>query len=294
MGRVWRRESARRAQGMCGAPKNWAVCEKGSGVELLTAAQMRAIEQAAIESGAVTGLDLMERAGCGVVEAVFEEWPELRATSHRAVVLCGPGNNGGDGFVVARVLKEWGWEVEVFLYGDAETLPPDARVNYERWRGMGEVALLSRETWEGRVYRGVYDLLVDALFGTGLRRAIDLPLVTLAPNEELGQSYKIVSIDVPSGLCSDSGCELGGGTNQILAGLTVSFHSEKVGHRLQNGPAACGRTLVADIGLEGSPRPRVGVKPPPMGAVGGCPACRRTMQRTSNTPCKAGHGIAMR
>ena len=86
--------------------------------ELLTAAQMRAIETAAIESGEVTGLELMERAGRGVVEAIFEEWPELKATSHRAVVLCGPGNNGGDGFVVARLLKEWGWEVEVFLYGD--------------------------------------------------------------------------------------------------------------------------------------------------------------------------------
>jgi NAD(P)H-hydrate repair Nnr-like enzyme with NAD(P)H-hydrate epimerase domain len=89
--------------------------------------------------GEVTGLELMERAGRGVVEAIFEEWPELRATSHRAVVLCGPGNNGGDGFVVARLLKEWGWEVEVFLYGDPERLPPDARVNYERWVGMGEV-----------------------------------------------------------------------------------------------------------------------------------------------------------
>src|SRR6056297_3031142 len=110
--------------------------------ELLTAAQMRAIEQAAIESGQVTGLELMERAGRGVVEAVFEEWPELAQAPHRAVVLCGPGNNGGDGFVVARLLKAWGWEVEVYLYGDGEKLPPDARVNYERWRAMGDVAAL--------------------------------------------------------------------------------------------------------------------------------------------------------
>ena len=92
--------------------------------ELLTAAQMRAIEAAAIASGEVTGLELMERAGRGVVEAIFEEWPELAQTSHRAVVLCGPGNNGGDGFVVARLLKQWGWEVEVFLYGDPADNPP--------------------------------------------------------------------------------------------------------------------------------------------------------------------------
>jgi len=94
--------------------------------ELLTAAQMRAIEQAAIDSGEVTGIELMERAGAGVVEAIFEKWPELAKTDHCAVVLCGPGNNGGDGFVVARLLHEWGWEVEVFLYGDEDKLPPDA------------------------------------------------------------------------------------------------------------------------------------------------------------------------
>jgi hydroxyethylthiazole kinase-like uncharacterized protein yjeF len=79
--------------------------------ELLTAAQMRAIEAEAIASGAVTGLELMERAGAGVVEAIFAEWPALATAPHRAVVLCGPGNNGGDGFVVARLLKEAGWEV---------------------------------------------------------------------------------------------------------------------------------------------------------------------------------------
>ena len=76
--------------------------------ELLTAKQMRAVEQAAIDSGVVTGLELMERAGRGVVEAILDEWPALRTTSHRAVVLCGPGNNGGDGYVIARRLRDWG------------------------------------------------------------------------------------------------------------------------------------------------------------------------------------------
>ena len=141
--------------------------------ELLTAAQMRAIEAAAIASGEVTGLELMERAGRGVVEAIFEEWPELQQTSHRAVVLCGPGNNGGDGFVVARLLKEWGWEVEVFLYGDPEKLPPDARVNYERWCGMGEVRsleLFDPEQYSPDLRTGepTRTWIIDALFGTGL------------------------------------------------------------------------------------------------------------------------------
>ncbi|MBZ0123320.1 MAG: bifunctional ADP-dependent NAD(P)H-hydrate dehydratase/NAD(P)H-hydrate epimerase, partial [Roseovarius sp.] len=77
--------------------------------ELLTAAQMRALETAWIESGAATGEELMERAGRGVVEAVFDTWPDLAAAPHKAAVMCGPGNNGGDGFVVARLLRGWGW-----------------------------------------------------------------------------------------------------------------------------------------------------------------------------------------
>lgn len=236
--------------------------------ELLTAAQMRAIEQAAIASGKVTGLELMERAGRGVVEAVFEEWPELRATSHRAVVLCGPGNNGGDGFVVARLLKEWGWEVEVFLYGDPERLPPDARVNCERWRGMGEVKALGLNM---SAYNEKPDLVVDALFGTGLSRPVTGIGLTLLEMHEDRQSLWTngkwgvahVAVDLPSGLCSDSGRPLkaekfrgiGEGVaaaNTGAADLTVTFHSMKLGHVLDLGPDLCGKVRVCDIGLTGS------------------------------------------
>ncbi|MEO9827101.1 MAG: NAD(P)H-hydrate dehydratase [Paracoccaceae bacterium] len=250
--------------------------------ELLTAAQMRAIEQAAIESGDVTGLKLMERAGQGVVEAIFEEWPELKKTSHRAVVLCGPGNNGGDGFVVARLLKEWGWEVEVFLYGDADKLPPDAKVNYERWRAMGEVQSWDDDAIEDRLDESEHELVVDALFGTGLTRQMPddmermwhafMPRVFSQPPAD---RPKYIAIDTASGLCSDSGRNLEGA---LPTDLSVSFHRAKVGHFLSpDGPPAggviwSGKIIVKDIGLEGSPRPRVGVKPPPMGAVGGCPA----------------------
>ena len=222
--------------------------------ELLTAAQMRAIEQAAIESGEVTGLELMERAGRGVVEAVFEEWPELAKAPHRAVVLCGPGNNGGDGFVVARLLKEWGWEVEVFLYGDPATLPPDAKANYERWGELGAVSSLS----DAPRFAHEADLYVDALFGTGLRRALEGEVFDWAADRtaDLDVAAKTVAVDVPSGLCSDSGRELAASTETVLAGLTVSFHAFKLGHHLEWGPFKCGKTVVKDIGLEGSPRPQ--------------------------------------
>ena len=234
--------------------------------ELLTGAQMRAIEQAAMARGEVTGLELMERAGRGVVDAVFRAWPDLAQTAHHAVVLCGPGNNGGDGFVVARLLKEWGWAVEVFLYGDPAKLPPDAKTNYQRWITMGEVGdvlaeFSTRKTWQGA------DLAVDALFGTGLTR----PLEDLAPalmkledaanvrddpdtqDTRRRDAPRIVAIDVPSGLDADSGkllvpSHLGSGC--AAANLTVSFHALKLGHVLHDGPLMCGKTVVADIGLD--------------------------------------------
>ncbi len=222
--------------------------------ELLTAAQMRAIEQAAIASGEVTGLELMERAGRGVVEAIFEEWPELRATSHRAVVLCGPGNNGGDGFVVARLLQEWGWEVEVFLYGVPERMPPDARVNYERWRGMGEVTSFSTEKDAEdalfHISKADDQVLIDALFGTGVSRPLEGAIAKLlrSLDDTLDESVSwYVAVDTPSGMCADSGKALGKWPRK--ADLTVTFHRSKPGHLLADGPRLCGKLVVCDIGL---------------------------------------------
>lgn len=247
--------------------------------ELLTAAQMRAIEQAAIESGDVTGLELMERAGQGVVEAILEEWPELNeaggaaphpaepdsprgisGTKERAVVLCGPGNNGGDGFVVARLLKGRGWEVEVFLYGDAEKLPPDAKANYERWLELGGVQPLTKETFElpHARHRALY---VDALFGTGLTRAVEGDVawllsqirLSLWPFERsLRETERFVAIDVPTSLCSDSGKLLVAEEDSLAhfrADLTVSFHSPKLGHFIEDGPDLVGKLVVKEIGL---------------------------------------------
>ncbi|KIC08317.1 hypothetical protein RA19_20295 [Leisingera sp. ANG-M1] len=246
--------------------------------ELLTAAQMRAIEQAAIESGEVTGLELMERAGQGVVEAIFEEWPELAEPveagrgagpsrspeylgkdeeARRAVVLCGPGNNGGDGFVVARLLKERGWEVEVFLYGDPENLPPDAKMNYERWLEFAPARPIAEFQ---RPLGFSADIYVDAIFGTGLKR----PLGDL--HNELWQVFdadtglpRIVAIDVPSGTCSESGYVLsdcqktplspGTPSHVFEAELTVTFHSPKIGHFLGGGTRNCGKLVVMEIGI---------------------------------------------
>ena len=218
--------------------------------ELLTAAQMRAIEMDAIDSGSVNGLELMERAGRGVVEAVLEEWPALATTSHRAAVLCGPGNNGGDGFVVARLLKERGWDVGVFLLGDPAKLPPDARKNCGRWQTMGGVGTLG----DAVALDGSWDLVVDAIFGTGLTRGLEGDVVRLARHSAdrtgLFAGAQVVAVDLPTGLCSDSGRGLGDNPVVFSADLTICFHAPKCGAYLDRGPQACGRLIVTDIGLD--------------------------------------------
>jgi len=229
--------------------------------ELLTAAQMRAIEQAAIASGEVTGLELMERAGAGVVAAIFGEWPELVDSGRKAVVLCGPGNNGGDGFVVARLLAEREWTVEVFLYGGADKLPPDARVNFERWLPLGAV---EDATVEPDRKAQAFDLRVDAVFGSGRKRppssALSGAFTRARAVKKEGDLYlqaKRVAVDCPSCLDLDSGKALvppriweGDIHLDFYADLTVSFHRLKVGHMLADGPKYCRKLKVVDIGLE--------------------------------------------
>lgn len=263
-------------------------------MEPITSDEMRKIEQEAITSGRVTGLELMERAGRGVVEAIFETWPALEMPSRgtsppefpglsestRAVVLCGPGNNGGDGFVVARLLAERGWDVDVFLYGDAEKLPTDARTNYERWCEIGATRSLH---WNIDFLPKNTDICVDALFGTGLSRSVtpeQLDSGEIVPAKTLGVVYRelcdclgagewlpdrvslgfppVVAVDMPSGVSADTGCILmpeGGGTYLgarawcAAADLTVTFHRPKHGHFVEDGPSHCGKLVVKDIGL---------------------------------------------
>lgn len=216
--------------------------------ELLTAAQMRATEEKAIASGAVTGLALMERAGQGVVAAALAAWPGLARGPQRAVVLCGPGNNGGDGFVVARLLRQRGWAVAVHLLGDPARLPPDARRNHDRWCALGAVTPLPGALPSLRA--GEAGLLVDALFGTGLTRGLSAELAQAIGATFAAPGWHRLAVDVPSGLCADSGRVLGQGDGVLRADLTVTFHRAKPGHYLQDGPQHCGALVVAGIGLE--------------------------------------------
>ncbi|MCV6824062.1 MULTISPECIES: NAD(P)H-hydrate dehydratase [Halocynthiibacter] len=218
----------------------------------MTAAEMRALEIRAMESGAVTGADLMERAGRGVVDATFARWPALAKTRHRAVVLCGPGNNGGDGYVIARLLHHAGWGVRVLSLGDTKSLPADAKLNAQRWSALDQdsaaTAPLNAETLADALGEGC-DLVVDALFGSGLNRPVSGLAYIEGSISALEARPIVVAVDVPSGLSSDTGTCLGEPVAPLRADLTVTFHSPFVGHVLVDGPEVCGALEVVDIGL---------------------------------------------
>jgi len=199
--------------------------------KIYTVAEIAAADRAAIAAG-TPGIELMERAGTAVVEAITERFSE------RAVcVLCGPGNNGGDGYVIARLLKARGWPVEVRALAEPQT--PDAKAAAARWDG-GLVA------WDAPLDARLY---LDAMFGAGLVRPLNgeaaVMAARLAARPEL-----VVAVDVPSGLPGDTGRPEGA---VVIAALTVTFHAKKPGHVLQPGHDLCGEIVVADIGLADIP-----------------------------------------
>lgn len=216
--------------------------------EILTSAQMRAVERVAIDSGAVSGLLLMECAGQAVLSAIDQVWPLLRTKIGSARILCGPGNNGGDGFVIARLLHDRGWSVDPVFFGRAERLPPDARANFDRLK----MQVVDGTCQTQAPFAG--DLSIDAVFGTGLARPIEDPALCawLADHDRVTQAGGAsVAVDIPSGLDADSGRVLQGAAGAFCARshLTVAFHRAKPGHYLAQGPDFCGQLHIAGIGL---------------------------------------------
>ncbi len=213
---------------------------------LLKAAEIRDAEAAAIRSGRVTGATLMERAGRGLFEAICAAWPNLAAGASRAMVLCGPGNNGGDGYVVARLLADLGWEVTAYAEGDPEKLPADALVAYQAWQG--DTRPLGAFDPRGA------DLVVDALFGTGLARPLGGAYITALRTLAVAEPRpRIVAVDVLSGFSSDSG-HLSDGSQgypeRLGADLTVTFAAPRLGHYTGELPERSGRLVVVPIGVD--------------------------------------------
>lgn len=201
------------------------------GRKVLTVAEIAGADREAIAAG-TPGAVLMERAGAAVAEAIAE-----RFSLRPVCVVCGPGNNGGDGYVVARLLAERGWPVEVRALAPPTT--PDAQAAAAAWGG--ELAAFDAPL-NARLY-------VDAMFGAGLARPLSGEAAAMA-NRLAAQPEAVVAVDVPSGLLGDTGAPVG---PVVIAGLTVTFHAKKPAHVLQPGHELCGEVLVADIGLADTP-----------------------------------------
>jgi ADP-dependent NAD(P)H-hydrate dehydratase / NAD(P)H-hydrate epimerase len=196
---------------------------------VLNVQQMGEADRLAVAAG-VDINELMEHAGWAVKSQIEQRW-----SSCAVVVLCGPGNNGGDGFVAARLLAEAGWLVRIALLGPRNHLKGAARYHADLWRE--DVESLTPAVIDGA------ELVVDALFGAGLSRALEgeaAETLTAAANRGL----PIVAVDVPSGLMGDTGEVLGA----VAAVLTVTFFRKKPGHLLLPGRSLCGEVVVADIG----------------------------------------------
>lgn len=198
---------------------------------LLTMEEMYQADAAAM-AGGVAGPILMEAAGRAVTEAILQRFPLQPVT-----VLCGPGNNGGDGFVIARWLAQQGWPVRVALLGEPGRLSGDAALNCERWSGP-ILPLDPASVPES-------GLVVDALFGAGLQRPLE-GMAALVVEAVLQRGLPVIAVDIPSGVEGNSGAVLGLAPAAVL---TVTFFRAKPGHCLFPGRALCGELLVADIGI---------------------------------------------
>ena len=198
---------------------------------LLTPAEMGELDRRTI-AGGVDGTVLMARAGAAVADEIRRRW-----TRRPIAVLCGPGNNGGDGFVVACRLAAEGWPVRLALLGDPAALRGDAADHAARW--TGPVEPLTAGILDGAA------LVVDALFGAGLSRPLGEPAAGLLV-AAAQRGFPIVAIDVPSGVFGATGAA----PSAVAAALTVTFGRLKPGHLLQPGRDLCGEIVLADIGLD--------------------------------------------
>ena len=211
----------------------------GRALPLRTAAEVREIERLAIAEGGLPGAELMARAGEGAFRALARRWP----AAHRIAVVCGGGNNAGDGFVVARRAREAGREVRVFGIGDRSRLGPDAAAMLGSLRAAGGEV----EPFAASALRSV-DVIVDALFGIGLSRPVrGEPAAAVAAMNEA--AAPVAALDVPSGLDPDTGRVQGAA---VCAALTVTFLAVKRGFPTGDGPDHCGEIELDPLGV---PRP---------------------------------------
>lgn len=199
---------------------------------LLTTAEMGRADRLTIEAG-TPGIELMDRAGFAVADAVAGR----QRLGSRVLVVAGPGNNGGDGFIAAQVLRERGYPVRLMLLGDRDRLSGDAAEAARRYRGTVEAA--------DPAAVADCEVIVDALFGAGLARPLDGTAAALVDAIN-ACGVRVLAVDLPSGVSGDSGQALG---TAVRASETVTFFRRKPGHLLEPGRTLSGRVRVVDIGI---------------------------------------------
>jgi NAD(P)H-hydrate epimerase len=199
------------------------------------AAQQRALDEWAITEGKVPGIELMERAGSGLAEVVLERCP-----TGRLLVVCGKGNNGGDGLVAARLLREWGRDVDVRLLGDAADLHGDALANYERLPGKAPEPFAVEALTDASG-------IVDAILGTGFSGTPREPAASaIASISQAAETATVIACDVPSGVDGSTG-EVE--SIAVKAHTTVTFHAAKPGLWIAPGKDHAGTVRVIEIGI---------------------------------------------
>ena len=209
-------------------------------IELLTNVEMAQADRATI-AGGVAGIELMENAGTAVAEAVAA----YRASGSRVTVVAGPGNNGGDGFVAARLLAARGYKADVLLVGEPNHLKGDAALAAKKW--SGPTALAKPGGLDSAA------IIVDALFGAGLDRPVE-GLARRMIGAMNAHAAPVVAVDLPSGINGTSGAVMGIAVN---AAHSVTFFRKKPGHLLLPGRLHCGTVAVADIGIPTSVLARI-------------------------------------
>jgi len=225
-------------------------------MKALTAAEMREVDRLTTERFGIPGDRLMEAAGKSVAEVFLEKYKERNAKSpERVCVLCGKGNNGGDGFVVARNLRGRVGLITLFLFGEPAELRGDAATNFQRWRELGEPVVVVRDDHDWEMVWGsvaASEVIIDALLGTGLRGGATSLLAQVIENvNRFSQDAKaawpawIVAVDTPSGLPSDGESAEG---PVLRTHLTVTFTAPKIGQLVSADAGACGALVVREIG----------------------------------------------
>ncbi|HET9400550.1 MAG TPA: NAD(P)H-hydrate epimerase, partial [Candidatus Acidoferrales bacterium] len=216
-------------------------------MKILTATEMREADRLTTERYGISGMELMERAGEGVVARLQREYPEL--AKRRVAVLCGKGNNGGDGFVVARLLKALGAEPSLVLFGEEKEVRGDAATNLKRWRDAGgEISSANdgKGISSALAAAANSEIIVDAMLGTGLKGAASGPISqAIETVNSRRRSARVIAVDTPSGLPSEA---LSAAGPVVRADWTVTFTAPKVGQLLSPDCETVGQLSVHRIG----------------------------------------------